>query len=68
MCPAESKSFATTGVHAKSSATSEIFILVTELMASTILASHIWLISCSFELYIWFIWLLIYGSFGLHIL
>ena len=44
-----------TGVHAKSNATSEIFILVTELMASTILASHIWFICCSFGLHIWFI-------------
>ena len=43
-----------TGVHAKSNATSEIFILVTELMASTILASRILLICCSFGLHIWF--------------
>ena len=40
--------------HAKSNATSEIFILarlVTELMASTILASHMWFMCCSFGLH-----------------
>ena len=40
-----------TGVHAKSNATSKNLILVTELMASTILASHIWFICCSLGLH-----------------
>ena len=35
--------------------TPKVMQLLTELMASTILASHIWFISCSFGLYLWLV-------------
>ena len=52
---ARGDSLCSTGVHAKSNATSEILILATKLIASTILASHIWFIYGSFRLHILFI-------------
>ena len=49
------KALHSTGVHAKSNATSRISILVTESLASTILASYMWFAPCSFGLHIWFV-------------